>query len=111
MVRGHPLIVTFSLIVMVLGALALWWLYGSGLSEHTAYKLALESAETYAKRNQIDLNLYIPPTVGTQAGSRVYTFSWRPKEQGGKPLTITVDGQNVDVAVIENPSRGIGDRP
>jgi len=88
--------------VALIGGFLLWWLNGSGLSEATAYKLADEYAQTYAKRNRLDLNMYTPPTVGTQVGGRLYEFSWTPKK-GGKPLTITVDAVNVEVRAIEFP--------
>ena len=85
----------------------MWWFHGGGLSEATAYKLADEYAQTYAKRNRLDLNLYTPPTVGAQTGNRLYTFGWTPKK-GGKPLTITVDSMNVEVQAIESPGDSQG---
>ena len=88
--------------VALMGSSLLWWFHGSGISEATAYKLADEYAQTYAKRNRLDLTLYTPPTVGAQTGNRLYEFSWTPK-QGGKPLTITVDPVNVEVQAIESP--------
>lgn len=97
--RGIRIVLACGLVV---GAFLLWWFHGSGLSEETAYKLAENYAQTYAKQNHLDLNLYTPPVLGAQAGSRLYTFSWAPK-QGGGPLTITVDRLNVEVAVIESP--------
>jgi len=84
-----------------MGSLMLWWFHGNGLSEATAYKLADEYARTYAKRNRIDLDLYTPPTVGAQAGQRLYEFRWTPK-QGGKSLTVTVDSMNVEVHADES---------
>lgn len=87
---------------LVAAGFLLWWFYGSRLSEETAYKLAENYAQTYAKRNHLDLSLYVPPNIGTQKGDRLYTFSWIPSE-GGKPLTITVDRMNVEVDVIESP--------
>ncbi len=100
MTKRVTVIVIGSLVVVI--GFVLWWFYGSGLSEGTAYKLAEEYAQTYAMRNHLDLNLYSPPAVGSQKGNRVYTFSWMPK-QGGKPLTIVVDRTNVEVAAIESP--------
>jgi NADPH-dependent 7-cyano-7-deazaguanine reductase QueF-like protein len=88
--------------VALVGGLLLAWFYGSGLSEETSYKLADEYAQTYAKRNRLDLNLYTPPTVGAQRGKRLYEFSWTSK-QGGKPLTIVVDSMNVEVQAVESP--------
>lgn len=100
--RRRPAAILFSF-ALVAGA-TLWWFFGSDLSEQTAYRLAAERAETYAAQNQIDLGQYTPPTVGNQGGSRVYTFSWKPKSAEGKPLTVTVDAMTVEVSVIESPT-------
>lgn len=98
--RRVTVIVIGSLVVII--GFVLWWFYGRGLSEETAYKLAEEYVQTYAKRNHLDLNLYTPPTVGAQTGKRLYEFIWTPK-QGGKALTITVDSMNVEVHAYESP--------
>ena len=87
--------------VVLIGGFLLWWFYGTGLSEETAYKLADEYAQVYAKRNRIDLNLYMPPTLGAQKGRRLYEFNWASK-QDGKVLTITVDPMNVEVLASES---------
>lgn len=106
MTRRRVIVVLVCCVALV-GGFLLWWFHGSGISEETAYKLADEYAQAYAKRNRLDLNQYTPPTVGTQTGNRLYTFSRTPK-QGGKPLTITVDRINVEVAAIESPGDAQG---
>ena len=88
--------------VAIVGLFLMWWFHGSGLSEETAYKLANEYAEIYAKRNRLNLNLYTPPLVGAQGGRRLYEFTWTPN-QGGKPLTIGVDRITVEVSADESP--------
>lgn len=89
-------------IVVLISTLSLSWFYGNGISEKTAYRIADEYAQTYALRNDINLNLFTPPSIGGQAGNRLFEFSWKSK-QGGKPLTIAVDAINIDVSVIESP--------
>lgn len=106
MTRRRVIVVLVCCVALV-GGFLLWWFYGSGLSEATAYKLADEYAQTYAKRNRLDLNLYTPPTVGAQMGKRLYEFRWTPK-QGGKSLTITVDSMNVEVHADESPGDSQG---
>ena len=101
MTRRRVIVVLVCCVALV-GGFPLWWFYTNGLSEETAYKLAEEYAQTYAKRNRIDLNLYTPPTVGAQKGRRLYEFSWTPK-QGGRPLTIAVDRIIIEVTAIESP--------
>jgi hypothetical protein len=85
---------------VLVGGIVLWWFYGSGLSEETAYKLANDYAQEYAARNQLDLTSYVPPTVGTQAGRRIFEFVWTPK-QGGTTFRIVVDPMSVEVYHIE----------
>jgi hypothetical protein len=106
MARRRVIVVLVCCVALV-GSLLLWWFHGSGLSEETAYKLADEYARIYAKRNGIDLDLYMPPTVGAQTGKRLYEFRWTPK-QGGKSLTITVDSMNVEVHADESPGDSQG---
>ena len=88
--------------IALIGGFLLWWFYGTGLSEATAYKLADEYVQIYAKRNRIDLNQYTPPTVGAQKGRRLYEFNWTSK-QDRTILTITVDPMNVEVLAIKAP--------
>lgn len=79
-----------------------WWFFGEGLSEQTAYKLSLEKAEKLAARDGIDLSMYSSPEVGSQQGYRLYTFTWRAKDNLGSPLTIVVDAMTTDVTVIQS---------
>ncbi len=81
----------------------LWWLYGSPLSNQTAYRLAVDHAQKYAAQEGIDLDRYAPPEVGLQSASRLYEYSWKPKDGKGFPLTIIVDSQIVDVSVVQSP--------
>ncbi|GEM_PF-3123901 len=103
----HRVIVVLACCLALVGGFLLWWFHGSGISEETAYKLAGEYAQTYAKRNRLDLTQYTPPTAGAQTGKRLYEFSWTPR-QGGKPLTITVDPMDVQVQAIESPGDSQG---
>ena len=95
-----------TLVVIVVFAIGvwLWWLYGTGLSEQTSYRLAVDYARQYTAQNGIDLNQYDAPTGISLPGSRLYEFSWTPKGGKGAPLTIVVDSQTVDVSVVESPT-------
>ena len=82
MTRRRVIVVLVCCVALV-GGFPLWWFYTNGLSEETAYKLADEYAQTYAKRNRIDLNLYTPPTVGAQKDRRLYDSAGRQNKAGG----------------------------
>lgn len=91
--------------VLFIGALVLlfvWFYYGAGLSEESSYKLAVDRATQYSKENFIDLNNYTKPELGQQKGSRLFTFTWKPKvENGDKPFSVIVDPTIVEVYVDE----------
>lgn len=67
----HRRIIALACCVILVGGFLLWWFHGSGISEETAYKLAENYAQTYAKRNRLDLALYAPPVIGAQKGNRL----------------------------------------
>jgi len=84
----------------------LWWFFGNGLSERTAYRLSVEEVRSYAAKNDIDLSQYDSAAVGWQEGSRLYTFSWTPKNGSGDRIVITVDARTVAISVMQLPSKG-----
>lgn len=104
--KRFPKIATFiaALAVLLVGGLAIWFFYGQGLSEQTAYRLALDEAQKYAQRNNIDLASYSSPRVGDQHGRRLYEFTWEPRSRLGTPLSVVVDPVLVNVKVINAPS-------
>ena len=91
-------VIVFSAVIAVGGAVA-WWFVGLGISEQTAHRLAIE----HAQKQGIDLSHFNPPGHDT-GPSRLYSYSWTPKDGRGPPLTIVVDSQTVDVVVTELPN-------
>jgi len=94
--------IVLATIAIVIGVW-LWWQFGPGLSEETSYRLAMEQARGHAMQRGIDLNRYDVPSIGSQAGQRLYSFSWTPKDGKGVPLTVAVDSQIVEVSVVQSP--------
>ena len=103
MVLRYKLAIGGSVIVLAAAALGFWFFYGQGLSERTAYALALDEAQKYAQRHGLDLSQYSSPVVGDGSGKRLYTFTWAPKPSGGPRLTVVVDSQLVTVKLDESP--------
>ena len=95
------IILAIAACMALIGSVGLWWFYGSGISEETAFELATKYAQKYANQNRFNLGLYIQPRVGTQTGNQIYIFSWKPKV-GGNPLVISVDARSTEVVVDES---------
>ena len=84
--------------VGVIVCLYTWFYYGTGLSEETSYKLALDRATQYSKENFDNLDNYTKPELGYQKGNRLFTFTWNPKvKSGNKPISVIVDPVLVEV--------------
>lgn len=91
----------FLLFVGVIVYFYIWFYYGAGLSEETSYKLALDRANEYAKENFVHLNNYTKPELDHQKNSKLFTFTWTPKESGSKPISVIVDPALVEVYLEE----------
>jgi hypothetical protein len=91
----------FLLFVGVIVCFYIWFYYGTGLSEETSYKLALDRANQYAKENFVNLDNYTKPELGHQMSNKLFTFTWTPKESGSKPISVIVDPALVEVYLEE----------
>jgi len=90
-------------ISVTFAVLYLWFFYGQGLSEETAYRLSIDKANQYAAEHHFDLASFSKPSLGHQAGNRLYIFTWVPHDvASNKEFSVSVDALLVNVEVESN---------